>query len=440
MLLPIYPPAVDQQQICFAQKTSLLLSNLRNVYGIESGRRYFYLPVNLFIQLPFLIYGIDIRYGYLLFLIVTAFIFFKYSKYSLSILLLSVILFCPEFFLRSLHAENHIVSLFALIAILLLFPLRHNAPLSIAFLIALCLNTRQYLLLLLPFISLYLIVKKEYKFLAALLIFFSSILIPFLLTNFQGFYTGTVWKHTYQVPHKLWNKYHLNFAFNAQGLLTALGFDPEFVWNKIPWFLLQILTYFAFLFFYYKKLSQGDNSLSTLFREASRASVLFLFLARQMRIFLVYYFVLLLPIIGLENKYLEERKINQRSKIFIKYLPLLILILISENFLVGKIYTTRWTNTLQFQEINFTDGINIEKNLTFSPQLALSLKRGFGFLNNEEGTHLALFLPNNEYNIRIITSCKTFIHRQKVKDYLLIIPLSPYLREEIKSIKISPFS
>jgi hypothetical protein len=404
--MPIVPPYEDQQELVLYRKVAMACSSLKEIYGPDVADHYPYLPLTLYIQIPFVLWGIDVRYLYLGLILLSGIIIYFYAPKELRILSCLLFMLLPEIFLSSLSAENHLLSIFGLLLILIFLPLRNQIPWISALFITVGFGFRQSILLILPFLLIYLLYRKEYKFILKLLILFSLLILPPILLNPYNFYLNTVWIQTGYLPNKLWGIYKRNITFNAQGVLVALGMDPKFVWEKIPWSLIQLLTYIGILMYYSFAIRRRTQPHLT-FRYALIASILFIFTARKMRIYPIYYLTILLPIALWDPSKLKERQLTKKQISLIRILTTLLVCFFSANYLIAKGYQNLWCKVAKVRIIEFRDPDKIlAENLSYLPRLGLSLKRGYGFMNNHEGYNFTIYLPNGEYKLKIYSDPK----------------------------------
>ena len=172
MLMPLIPPYEDQLELNLYRKTMIVCANFREVYNPSMEDHYTYLPANLYCQIPFVVWGIDIRYLYLILFVISSVVIYYNCPQNFKIFFPTLILFYPELFLSSLSVENHILSLFGLFMFLLILPWRKHIPVWASFFTALGFSFRPHLGLLYPFFLIYFLWRKEYKFIFLTMCFF----------------------------------------------------------------------------------------------------------------------------------------------------------------------------------------------------------------------------------------------------------------------------
>jgi hypothetical protein len=424
-LLPVIPPYEDQLELNLYRKTMMACSSFKEIYASEVENSYAYLPATLYCQLPFVIWGIDIRYLYLILFLISALLIYNYCPCGFKIFLPTIFLFYPELFLSTLNAETFVLPLFGYLLMLFMLPLRKQFPLAAAFSIALGFSFRPQVALVYPFLLIYLIWKKEYKFTFLTISFYLIFMLPGVL-NPWGFYRSIIWRQGCQLPDQLWSKYHTCIAINAQGMLVALGFNPELVWNKIPWYLIQVLIYLGGLLSYLIFLRKGK--IKTLYQVLLFGTIvvlLFLFSARKLRVFPLYYTIVFLPLLLWSPKKLaSDTQLMGKRAILLKIILAGFAFLLLSHYFIGKHYQRKWTKRRLPRKIEFKEDI-LEDNLNYSPGLYFSMRRGYGFMNESENFALAFYLPRGKFLVKVYTDNGVYQEEVEVKYYIFRIPIYP---------------
>jgi len=399
-MMPYIPPYDDQQEDCLYRKTAMLLSSFREVYDSHKNNLYTYFPSILLIQFPWAIIGWDLRYLYLIFLIIGALMIYKFGNKRYKFLGFALVLFSPEFIIRCLNMENTILIFMAVIVIFFFMPLRRKHPFYSGIFISLALLSKHQVVMFLPFLILYLIFKKEWKFLNILLFFLALIILPFLISNPYGFYKGVVWQMVKGQPYDLWIKYKTFRGWNLPSLLAAIGIPPQRIFERFPSVYLQLFTYLGFIFLYIKKALKGDTSLSLVFKLGITAVIFVIFFSKRMRCMPSYYLSVLIPLAFWDKDKFENLHITKSITSISKCLMALLVIYLSASYFIGKHYFNKWCTKNSTREIVITRK-EVLKNLSYLPKQPLNLITGWGFMNNNMRYTIAAFLPKGSYLVKV---------------------------------------